>query len=406
MNSRERVLAAINHKEPDRVPVDLGATAGTGINVSAYIRLCHALGLPTDDVRVYDVFAMTAAVDLQVLDAIGGDVLPVPSLTPRFGLKTNAWKPWRLFDGTPVKVPRDLQTAEEPDGALLLMVDGKAVGKMPRNGFYFSELAQATMGGLDALTDPPHPDTQTFATLSDEDLAFRQTIAKRLHQETDKALFVEVMDNIRWNTSIANWLYAFAADPQRTNELHHKKSLNVLERVKQLAQAVGPYVQVFGICQDFGTQKSEVVSPDKFARLVAPHYKRVFDWIHANTTWKVWFHSCGSIYRLIPHMIEMGVDILNPVQCNAAGMDARRLKESFGDRLVFWGGGVDTQTTLPFGTPDAVKQQVRERLSAFAPGGGYVFAPSQDIQADVPVENLMAMYGAVREWGKYPIAAN
>ena len=403
MNSRECVLAAINRQEPDRVPIDLGGTAASGINVNAYVQLRNLLGLKADNVQVFDVFGMMARVEQDVIEHFNIDTMLVPSLRPRFGIPINEWKPWHLPDGTLVQVPVGFQTVEEAGGSLLLIVNGEAVGRMPKNETYFLELAESDMGGLDALVDPPDPDTETFSLLTDEDLRFRQEIAKNLYETTDKALIIDLVDNIRWNTSITNWLFAMAADPDRTFELHEKKSLALLERVKQLAEAVGPYADVFAIYQDYGQQRGELISPETFKRLVAPHYRRIFNWIHENTDWKVLFHSCGSVYNLIPHIIEMGADILNPVQCHTAHMEPQRLKAEFGGRLVFWGGGVDTQTVLPFGTPDEVRQQVKERISIFGPSGGFVFAPTQDIQADVPPENLVAMYDAVREYGRYPL---
>ena len=400
---RTPAILSINHQEPDRVPVCLGGSAATGINYIAYARLKGLLGLRTDNVQVYDVFGMMARMGRDVIDHLGIDTMAVPALCPRFGIAIKEWKPWRFFDGLPVEVPIGFQAVMEADGSLLLMVDGQAVGRMPKNGSHFSELANATMGGLDSLVDPPDPDSVAFPLFTEEDLRFREETARNLHETTDKALSVEIDDNLRWDTSLPNWLFAMAADPDRTFELHEKKSLNLIERSKQLAQAVGPYVHICVFYLDVGTQKAEMISPETFRQLIMPHYQRVFGWIHKNTNWKVFFHSCGSIYRLIPHMIDMGVDILNPVQCTAANMEPRRLKTDFGGQVVFWGGGVDTQTVLPFGTPDEVRQQVLGRVSILGSGGGYVFAPTQEIQADVPPENVLAMYDAAREYGRYPL---
>ena len=396
------MLAAVNGKQPDRVPIDLGGTAASGINVVAYIRLKRLLGLPVDQVRVFDIFGMMARVEDDVIEALGVDTMLVPSLCPRFGIRVDAWRPWRLRDGTPVQMPVGFDAREESDGGLLLMVDGEAVGRMPSNEAYFLEVAEADVGGLDALSAPPHPERVEFPLLSEEDLRFRQEVARSLYESTDRALIVDLVINIRWDTSITNWLFAMAGEPGRVYELHEKKSLAILEQVKQLAQAVGPYVCVFAIYQDYGTQKGPLISPASFARLIVPHYRRVFDWIHANTDWKVLFHSCGSIFDLVPHFIEMGVDILNPLQVNLEGMEPRRLKKEYGDRLVFWGGGADTQTVLPFGTPEEVREQVGERITTLGSGGGYVFTPSQDIQADVPPENVVAMYEAARQYRDYP----
>jgi uroporphyrinogen decarboxylase len=385
--------------------LDIGSQAATGINVTAYLRLKRLLGLAVEDVHVYDVFGMMARIESDVIEHFGADAMLVPALCPRFDIPIKEWKPWRLPDGTPVQVPLGFQAVPDADGGLLLMVDGEAVGKMPAEGHYFSELAVSFMGGLDSLEDPPDPDEVTFPLLSDEDLRFRQDVAQNLYEATDKALVFDLADNLRWNTSIANWLYAVAADPGRVYELHEKKSLNFIARLKQLKEALGPYVNVFVVYQDLGTQRGEMISPEAFEALMVPHYRRMYEWVHQHTDWKTFFHSCGSIYYLIPHLIAMGVDILNPVQCRAARMEPWRLKEEFGDRLVFWGGGTDTQTVLPFGTPEEVRQQVVERILTFGPGGGFVFGTTQDIQAEVPPENVLAMFEAVRERGRYPLQA-
>jgi uroporphyrinogen decarboxylase len=403
MTSRERVMAAVNHQEPDRVPIDLGSTRASAINVSAYFKLLNRLGLKADKVRIYDPFSMNALLDPEIVEVLGIDVVLVPSLYGHFDIPINEWKPWRLPDGTPVQVPAEFQTSEGEDGALLLMVDGKAVGKMPREGFYFSVIADSTMGWFDSLVQAPDVRDVVFSKLTNQDLSFRREFARIMYETTDKALVVDLLDNMRWDTSQANWMYALAAEPERVNELHQKKALNLVEKIKQLFEAVGPYVQVFAIYQDFGTQGGEAISPTTFERLIMPHFRHIFDWIHKNTDWKVLFHSCGSIYYLIPLMIEMGVDILNPVQTNAANMEPQLLKERFGDRLVFWGGGIETQTVLPFGTQDEVRRQVKERVLTLGPGGGFVFAPCQDIQAEVPSGNVLAAYQAARDFGRYPL---
>jgi len=403
MNSRQRVASAVNHLHPDRVPIDLGGQAASGINISAYIRLKRFLGMRTENIRVQDVFAMAAHVEPEVIEYFHTDTMMVPSLCPRFDIPIKEYRPWQLFDGSPVLVPIGFQPEAQADGSLVLMVGGQAVGKMPKDAFYFSELANSTVGTLDSLVEPPDPERTNFPLFTDEDLRFRQEAAETLFKATDKALIVDVADNLRWNTSIPNWLYALGVDPTRVDELHEKKSLNLIERFRQLAEAVGPHVDVLAVYQDLGTQRGEMISPTMFERFMVPHYKRMFSWIHENTAWKILFHSCGSIHRLIPHMIEMGVDILNPVQVTASNMDPKLLKAEFGDRLVFWGGGADTQSVLPFGTPDEVRRQVRERISILGAGGGFVFAPTQDIQADVPPQNLVAMYEAVAEYGQYPL---
>jgi len=403
MTSRDRVIKAINRQQPDRVPIDLGGMAASGICVDAYYRVKMKLGLRTDEVKVYEIFGMMAWVEQDIIDAFSVDTMMVPALCPSFNIPINRWKRWTLKDGTPVKVPLGFITREEKDGSLLLMVEGEPVGKMPADSLYFSEPAKATMGAIDSMVDPPDPDKVEFPLLEEKDLNFRRDVARNLYQTTDKALILDIADSIRWNTSVPNWLFAIASEPQRTSELHEKKSLNLIERLKQLWEAVGSYAQVITIYQDLGTQRSELISPESFESLIVPHYKRISNWIHHNTTWKFMLHSCGSIYGFIPHMISMGVDILNPVQCAAKRMDAANLKARFGDKIVFWGGGTDTQTVLVFGTVEEVIRHVLERILLLGHTGGFIFAPTQEILAEVPTENIIAMYQAAYEYGRYPL---
>jgi uroporphyrinogen decarboxylase len=169
-----------------------------------------------------------------------------------------------------------------------------------------------------------------------------------------------------------------------------------------LHQAVGDYCFAWGIASDdSGTQRGEFINPDLWAEMIKPHYRRLCDWVHKNTQWKTFLHSCGSVYHLIPHFIDAGIDILNPVQTSAANMDPARLKAEFGKRLVFWGGGCDTQAVLSRATPEEVREHVKERLGIFAPGGGFVFNQVHNIQANVPTENVIAMLEAAYEFGRY-----
>lgn len=403
MNSRERVLAAINHQEPDRVPFDLGATAASGISIFTYYDFLASRGLSTDNVKAFDIYGLFAYVEKEGADALGVDTALVPMLTPRFGVPINSWRRRKFWDNREFWVPEKMVTKVDEDGAELLMHGDVPVGKMCPGGYHFSELANSTMGSFDNLPDDlPDPDTQIFPEeVPEEELRFREEAAKALYEGTDKAVVVDLTDNCRWNCSIPEWLYCMALDPDAASELHAKKCESLLKRIQQLAQATGKYSQIFAIYQDWGTQRGELISPAMFSEIVAPHYKKIFDWIHANTNWKIFFHTCGSIFNIIPHMIDMGVDILNPIQCNAANMEPEKLKAAYGDKLTFWGGGVDTQSVYCTGTPEEVREQARQRIAALGKGGGYIFAPTQDTQADVPVANVEAMLQAVRDFGVY-----
>lgn len=203
------------------------------------------------------------------------------------------------------------------------------------------------------------------------------------------------------------WYIAHVTHPNYIYEIFAIQCEVALENLKLYYQAVGDKIDVVVVSgTDFGAQHAAFISPDMYRQLYKPFHQQLNDWIHANTPWKVFFHSCGSVVDFLDDFIDAGVDILNPVQCSAAGMDPMWLKENYGDKLVFWGGGVDTQKTLPFGTPDQVRQEVADRIRIFAPGGGFVFNTIHNIQQGTPVENLLAMYETVKERGQYPIVNN
>lgn len=398
MSSRERVLTAVNHHEPDRVPIDLGSCPATGIEPGLYTRLRQHLGMAGETVRVYDVWQMLAWVELPVVQALGVDVLAVPRLTQPFDTRIDRWRAWQLDDGTPVQVPANFTPVLEADGSLCFYLDGELVAKKVPGSPYFDRM-------IEFKTYDPLPPVESFnmRVLSDEDLAWVRHWATTLRAETDKALFGDPGVILgRWS-GYQEWLYTVAADPDYVRAFYERKVENMLTNLQRYADAVGDNIDIVWFGEDFGTQQGLMISPALFKQLVAPYYRRVFAWVHQNTSWKVFFHCCGAIYPIIDTLIECGVDILNPIQTTAAGMDPVRLKQEFGGRLAFWGGGIDSQTVLPFGTPDEVRAQVYERIRVFGPGGGFVFAPIHNIQGDVPLENLLAMYQAARDYGQYPI---
>lgn len=400
LSSRERVLAAIDHQEPDRVPLDLGGTRVTSIAVGAYARLLNHLGRDETPPRVMDVWQMLAWLERPIVEALEIDVLPVPRLVQDFGMRMDHWVPWQLVeDGTPVQMPGGFDPIQSEDGSLCLYLDGEPVAKKVPSSPYFDRLLDLRM----SYELPPLESIQ-LPILSDEELVWRRHWAETLRAETDKALIGDFGFNLgRWG-SYGEWFYGIAADPGYTRAWYDKKIENLLVNVERYAQAVGDNIDVVWLMEDFGTQKGMMISPKMFNEMVAPYYKRFFQWIRANTSWKILFHSCGGIYPIIDTLIDCGIDILNPVQTTASGMEPDKLKAEFGDRLTFWGGGIDTQSVLPFGSVQEIEDQTRERIQVLGPGGGFVFATIHNIQDDIPPEKVMAMLEAVRQFGRYPVA--
>jgi uroporphyrinogen-III decarboxylase len=286
---------------------------------------------------------------------------------------------------------------------------------MPNGGFYFDTIVR--QHPINDANLNAQDNVEEFGPISESDLAHLKREAETLYTQTDKAI-VMVLGNMAYGDialvpgptlknpkgirDMTEWYMSTVTRQDYVRQVFERQCEIALENLPRIYAAVGDRVTVAWVSgTDFGAQNNCFISPKAFRSLYKPFYKRVNDWIHEHTCWKTFIHSCGAILPIIPDIIEAGFDILNPVQTSAAHMDPTVLKSRFGDQVTFWGGGVDTQRTLPFGTPDEVRAQVRERLEIFGRGGGFVFNPIHNVQAKVPVENLLAMYETVRECGRY-----
>jgi hypothetical protein len=408
VQSRERVLAALSHREPDRVPIDLGSNIMSGIMAHALDRLRRHLGLERRPVRVHEVFQMLGEVEMDVVERLGADILPVEPLVQFFGLRRESWKPWRLWDGTDVLVPGQFDVEIDSEGGWLLHTAGDRAnpveGRMPRDGFYFD---------MPALTEsrpdwrpPSLAEARKEHVLGTEELEFMQARAEHLRRTTDKALLLGAWDTtgLAWVGSIPDFLMLMLAEKAYVKDLFTVRTEVAIENLEKLKAHLGDSIDIIGMeGNDFGAQNAELISPELFEELCIPFFREQNDWVHRNTAWKTWYHCCGSITRILPMLIDSGVDAINPVQTSAAGMDPAWLKERFGGSVVLWGGGVDTQRTLPFASPEEVAAEVRERIRILAPGGGFVFNPIHNIQQGTPPENIAAAYEAARAAGVYPI---
>jgi len=391
MNSRQRVLSALSHQRPDRVPIDLGGTRVSGIAASTYHRLKDRLGIRTPT-RVFDLYQMLAEVEQPILDRFGVDVVGLYRPAVVFGIRNEQWRPWRLFDGTPVEVPGAFQPTVEPGGDLLLSYpDGRPMARMPKGGFYFDR--------LDTYPGAAHADPEKLELplLTAEECDHLHAQAEALWQNTDKAIICQLGPPYELFFGLGTgdfqaWMITLATEPDYVAALNEKLVETWIENLRRFSAAVGDRVQILQFNDDLGTQEAPFLSLRMFRERIMPHYKRGLDWVHQHTKMKVFMHNDGAIFDFIPTLIEMGVDILNPVQTTAKGMDPARLKQQFGDRLVFWGGSCDCQHTLAFGTPEQVAAEAAAHLRVFAPGGGYVFAAVHNIQAAVTPENVLALF--------------
>ena len=403
MTSRERVLMALNFEEPDRVPMDLGGTIMSGIMAHALDRLRKYLWLERRPVKVYEVFQMLGEVEMDVVDRLGIDVLPVEPLVQFFGLRRKNYKPWKLCDGTDVLVPGQFEVETDPEGNYLIHNEGdinkQVEGRMPKDGYYF-DMQSMTETHLD-FNPPSLDEIKKENHLSRKELEFLQKRAEKLRKETDKALLLGCWGKVGLPSvgSIPDFLCLMAMDKTYIKDMFAIRTETAIKNMELLKEYLGDNIDILGLDgYDYGSQKAELFSPEWFEELFVPYLKEQNDWVHNNTNWKTWQHTCGSITKIFPMLVETHLDIINPVQCSAEGMDPAWLKNTFGKKLVFWGGGVDTQKTLPFGTTEDVKSEVMERLKIFAPGGGYVFNPVHNIQHGTPPENIAVAYDTVKKW--------
>ncbi len=415
MTSRERFGKALAHENVDRPPMDFGATPVSGMHVSMVDKLRREVLGETDyRVKVIEPYQMLGEIDDALADALGIDIMPAGGPNTMFGFPNRDWKELTLFDGTEVLVPGDFNVTIGDNGDWYIHPGGDTSvapsGHMPAGGFYFDSLNRAGIADEDNLVLADN--LEEFGPVAEADIAHMVSMADHA-AERDKgailacpgtgfgdialvpAMWLKHPKGIR---DVAQWYMATVAHREFVRSIFDAQCEIALANLARIIDAVGDRVQAaFTTGTDFGTQTGLFISPEAYRDLYQPFHRRINDFIHERTDWKIFIHSCGAVAPLIPEFIESGFDILNPVQCSATGMDACELKNTFGDRIVFWGGAVDTQHTLPFGTAKDVYDEVRERIDIFGRDGGFIFNAIHNVQAKVPLENLMAMFDALRD---------
>jgi uroporphyrinogen-III decarboxylase len=415
MTSRERVAAAVRHEQPDRVPIDFGSTSVTGIHVSCVAELRDFYGVEKRPVKVHEPYQMLGLLEEDLKQAMGLDVDGVFRRKTLFGFPTRHWKPWRTHQGLEVLVPGGFNTRTDSNGDTLIYPEGDMTvppsGRMPKDGFFFDAIIRQPPIDEDRLN--PEDNLEEFQPVSDEDVASiradlgvfagsGRAVMAGLGGTAfgDIALvpapFLKHPKGIR---DVTEWYMSTSSRRDYIHTVFARQCDIALANLAKIHARAGELIDLVFICgTDFGTQTGTFCSVKTFRDLYFPYYRRVNEWIHKHTTWKTFKHSCGSVVKFVPSFIEAGFDILNPVQCSAAGMEPAGLKAVFGASLAFWGGGVDTQNTLPFGTPEEVRRQVIERCEIFSKGGGFVFNSIHNVQARTPVRNIAAMIEAVHEF--------
>jgi len=416
MNSREQFLKTVNHQQADRVVLDLGSTAVTGIHVHTISKMRRHFGLQRKPIRVIEPFQMLGEVGWELIDSIGIDVIGAWGKNNMFGFHNHGpYKEWKTPWGQRVMVPQNFNVTKDENGNVFMHPEGDTSiapsAKMPKTGYFFDAeirqepIVEEELNVADNLEE--------FGLISDKDL-------EHWRVEVDKAYFsgkaviaafggtalgdIALVPGMQMRhpkgiRDVAEWYMSTISRPDYIKQIFDRQSEIAIENLKRIYEVVGNKVNAVFMCgTDFGTQDSTFCSLEQFEELWLPYYKRMNDWIHEHTEWKTFKHSCGAVEPFLDGFIRAGFDIINPVQINAVGMEPKKLKEKYGRNLVFWGGGVDTQKVLPFGNPEEVREQVLRTCEIFSKNGGFVFNTVHNIQANVPVENIVAMLEAIQEF--------
>ncbi len=406
---RSCVWAAFNHQEPDRVPIDFGGHRSSGIMAIAYKKLKDYLGIRTGDIYVYDVIQQLAIVEPPVLDEFGVDVI---ELGRGFLTDDADWKEWVLPDGTPCKIPAYVQMERRGDDWLLLNKSGRPVGIQKKGCLYFEQLdyplaargiAEDDFSDLEkhlaeGMWSVPSPGGHLL--LEGDDLERLAEGALRLRASTDRAIVGLFGGNLFETPQslyrMDNYLMYLMMYPEQVFRLSEKLTDIYLRNLEKWLGAVGPYIDVILFGDDLGGQNGPLISPQTYREFYKPFHRKMWRRVKELADVKILLHSCGGIEPFLDDLIDAGLDAVNPVQVSAAGMDAGLLKEKYGDRLTFWGGGCDTQTVLPHASPAAVEQHVKKQIKILKRGGGFVFQQVHNIMANVPPQNIVAMFQAIK----------
>jgi uroporphyrinogen decarboxylase len=412
MNSRERVRKAIRFQEPDRVPIDFGGTMCTTICADPYVELVKHLGWDLGLPTVCQPGGMIVRLDEPVRQRLHSDVIELENPDClEWKIENKDWKPWKTAPGNIVLVPGGFNPVADEKGYLHVRdPQGKPLGIMAPGALAFDRACPTGLSDNLDVKMCPEAWAQSIPLYSDEHLRQLEQSARQLYEGTEYAIaggFLRAYlgsNGIFAGHTITDWLYRLATEPDYAFSILQATAERAVENIRIYLQAVGKYIDViFMSGTDWGTQKGELFNPRIFKELYVPNIRLMTDCVHQNSDAKTLYHCCGSIFNLMEHFIEAGVDCLNPIQTGTARMDPLELKNRFGGRIVFWGGGPENQTVLPNGSAHEVRERTKERIRIFAPGGGFVFSHIHDISLGVPPENILAMVDAAREYGEYPI---
>lgn len=415
MTGKERVKTAFEHRQPDKVPVDFAGMCCSQFHITMVAKLREYYGLEKRPIKLWAIAEMVGMVEADLQAAMGTDVEQIRGFNASFGIPdTGKWKEWRYM-GVDLLVPERFEIEPDGKGGWYIFPQGDRTappsGHLPEGGFYFDNLCRQQE--LEEENMDFHDNVEEYTEASQAYLDYLAA-QREAYRGSSRAVVLNPGGGALGDASqiegpgllhpkgirsVADWYTAPLLYPDYVHEIFTWQTDLFLRNIEKIYQVVGDAADICYICgTDFGSQESQMLSVATFEEFYLPYYQKVNGWIHKHTPWKTLKHCCGAIAPLLPGLIQAGFDAVNPVQCSAKGMDPATLKNSFGKDILFWGGGVDTQQVLPFGTPAQVRAQVLERCEIFSKDGGYIFTPIHNVQCGTPIENIVAVVDAVREF--------
>jgi len=415
MDSRERVRLAVNHETPDRVPIDLGSMRSSGISAIAYNNLREKLNLDKKELpKMYDFIQQLAYPDKEVMELFHIDTIDAGQA---FLQNKDEWREWELNDGSKCLIPKSLNIEIGKEGTVyVLSKDGIRLGKKPMSSLYVDQ-CYWVYGDKESIPDDLKDkdlDNHIWATPSPpwhldifNDLQFKEFVngIKALYESTSFSIVLSVGCNMfetgTFLRGMENFMMDMYTEKSRTKKLLDRLVERNMGKLERIIDGVGKYIDFLQFGDDLGGQDGPFMSPEIYREVFKPRHKKMWDFVHEKSSCKVFLHSCGSIYKLLPDLIDAGLDVLNPVQTTSRDMDPQKLKKEFGKNLVFWGGCCNTRDVLAIQDHQRITKDVKERIKILGEGGGLVFNQIHNILADVPPENVIAMFNAAYDHGKY-----
>jgi len=422
LTSRERLLKALNHEEPDRVPIDLGAHPSSTIAALAYFNLRKHLGVTDNIPRMYHTWYQISEVEMDVVDQLGVDVIPLHRLHSSLGIandgETDAdWGIWTLADGNTCRVPKDFTPFKNDQGDWEWHEGGNMIAKMPGEGTHGFTLYYAPVEGdptrekIDRIMKQETGNFIGRIRMTDREVNYLQREAKRLYETTDKAILFQFHGTVLENAQgIFGWDEFFVrclTEPDLVHYFLEKLTELHLDALKRSLDMIGDYIQVIFFGDDLGSQKALLMEPEFYQEILMPYHKKLFRFVRDNYPHIfVMLHTDGDVYPILGDLVDAGMQIFNPLQTDAAEMDPVVIKREFGKDMTFWGGGADTHGIMSRGTTTQLIEDVKRRIEVLAPGGGFVFNQIHNILPEVPPEMVVTMFETAKQYGQYPISVS